>query len=457
MLSSLKNKLRYYEIIVYNKVILTKSYSLLRNFVLRHKYDHVVSDYEKVRQRIQAKALSGEKINVAFYILETNKWKYEGVYRLLEKDCRFNPYIVIVPYAAGAIIQNDYLSHMRKVYEYFKNRGYNVFLPYSKQENRILTKKESKEMNPDILFHMNCWHEYGKFVDFGYDHNMDCLQAYVPYAWMISNRYIEHFNRDFHNCLWKIYYETPLHVEMAKNHAINKGVNAVATGYPLLDAFFFPKKGGGDVWKPQGKRKKRIIWAPHHHMLEKNRCANFLGICDLMVEMAKKYEDQVQFVFKPHPELSKKLDEAIPGWNKERREAYYKLWETMPNTQVCLDEYVDLFLTSDAMIQDCGSFTAEYTCTYKPMLFLIANPGVVRDWNECGKAILENIYTSEKGKGIETFIKRVVIDGDDYMKAKRTDFINNYLRPQNSKGASMAIYENLLHELGMGEVLANGL
>jgi len=447
--SKLKNKIRYYEIVVYNKIILTKPYSLARNFLLRHKYDHVAEDYQKVLLRVREKALAGKMIDVAFYILETNKWKYEGVYRLLEKDPRFNPYIVVVPYAAGAIIQDNYVPHMLAVYEYFKSRGYNVFLPYSREENCVLSKKDCKELNPDILFHMNCWHEYGRFVDFGYDHNMDCLQAYVPYAWMISNRYIEHFNRDFHNKLWKVFYETPLHVEMAKKHAINNGVNAVATGYPLLDAFFFPQAEFKDPWKPQDKKKKRIIWAPHHHMLEKNRCANFLDICDLMVEMAKKYVDQVQFVFKPHPELSKKLDEAIPGWNKKRREAYYKLWESMPNTQVCLDEYVDLFLTSDAMIQDCGSFTAEYTCTYKPMLFLIANSGVVRDWNECGKAILENIYTSEKGKEIESFIKRVVIDGDDYMKAKRVEFINSYLRPKNSKGASMAIYENLLDELGL--------
>ena len=101
------------------------------------------------------------------------------------------------------------------------------------------------------------------------------------------------------------------------------------------------------------------------------------------------------------------------------------------------------------MIQDCGSFTAEYTCTYKPMLFLIANPGVVRDWNECGKAILKHIYTSEKGKEIETFIKNVVIAGNDYMKNDRTAFIDGYLRPSNPQGASRGIYDELTRELGM--------
>lgn len=87
---------------------------------------------------------------------------------------------------------------------------------------------------------MNCWHEYGKYKQFSYRHNWDKLQAYVPYAWMISARYIEHFNRDFHNCMWKIFYETPLHVNMSKQYAINKGINAVSSGYPMLDVFLIP-------------------------------------------------------------------------------------------------------------------------------------------------------------------------------------------------------------------------
>lgn len=449
MLRKIKNKIRYYEIIVYNKIILTSLYSIVRNILLRHRYDGIPGVYEKDLARVIDKSKSGEKINVAFYILETNKWKYEGLYRLLEKDSRFNPYIVIVPFAAGAVLGDDYVAHMHTVYDYFKSRGYNAYLPYSETEKRVFGKCDARELNPDILFHMNCWHEYGQFVDFGYMRNMDALQAYVPYAWMISNRYIEHFNRDFHNRLWKVFYETPLHVEMAKKHAINRGVNAVASGYPMLDAFFFPQKNYSDPWKHQEKKKKRIIWAPHHHMLEKNRCANFLDICDMMVEMAKKYVDDVQFVFKPHPELAKKLDTCIPGWNESRRKEYYHLWESMPNTQVCLDQYENLFLTSDAMIQDCGSFTAEYTCTYKPMLFLIANPGVVKDWNECGKAILEHIYTSEKGKGIENFIKNVVINGRDHMKEDRIAFVDRYLRPSNPAGASAEIYQCLLRELKM--------
>ena len=55
MLASLKNKVRYYEIVVYNKIILTKTYSLVRNFVLRHKYDRVVKLLEFIKDNIERK------------------------------------------------------------------------------------------------------------------------------------------------------------------------------------------------------------------------------------------------------------------------------------------------------------------------------------------------------------------------------------------------------------------
>lgn len=436
-------------IVLYNKIILTKSFLYLYNFIFRNRYKRIPKNYAFVLEKIRSKVAKGGIIKVGFYILEASKWKYEGIYRLMEKDPRFDPYIVIVPFASGSVINKDYITHMYDAYDYFHSRRYKVFLPYSEKEKRVLGRSDTEELNPDLIFHMNCWHEYGHFNQFGYTGCMDILQAYVPYAWMISNRYIEHFNRDFHNRMWKIFYETPLHVDMAHRYAINKGINAIATGYPLLDVFFDKKYVPKDVWKKQTVKKKRIIWAPHHHMLEKNRCANFLYIYDTMVDIAKKYQDKVQFVFKPHPELAKKLDNCIPGWDEGRRKAYYKIWEEMPNTQICLGEYIDLFLTSDAMIQDCGSFTAEYTCTYKPMLFLIANKRVIKDWNECGKEIAKHIYTSDRGRGIETFINDVVINNNDYMKDERKIFIDTYLKPSNEKGASVAILNHLKSELNL--------
>lgn len=445
----LRNKFRLYAAIIYKKVVQSPCFIFTRNVVFKHRYDSIQSHYIDVLNKLREKAKGGEKISVAFYNWEMSKWKAEGLYRLLEKDERFDAYIVTVPFAGGAIKEQNYLSKMLKAYNYFVSTRHKTFLPYSVEKHRMLDKNDCLELNPDILFQMNCWHEYGKFKQFAYRNNTDSLQCYIPYAWMISNRYWEHFNRDFHNVMWRIFYETPIHVAMAKKHSIIKGENAITSGYPQLDMFFARSYVPKDVWKIRGRKIKRIIWAPHAFINDENKCSNFLFVCDLMLEIARKYMGQIQIAFKPHPELEKKLDYSIKGWNEKRRKAYYQQWADMPNTMICEGEYTDLFLTSDAIIHDCGSFTAEYLCTYKPMLFLEANKKVIAGWNECGKEIAKNIYLSEKGEKIDWFIKEVVINGDDYMKDQRIRFVDNYLKPHNDGGASVAIFDYLKKELKM--------
>lgn len=444
--------LRYYLIIIYNKIILTKIYQRLRNYLFKHKYDNLPSQYNKILNTIiKNKVKANIPINVAFFIHESSKWKYESIYRLMESNKHFKPYIVVVPFASGVIKGYHVIDKMIEVYHFFKDRNYNVYLPLSSDKKTIL-KLNGTPYEPDLIFYMNCWHECGKYKQFSYKSNLDKLQAYVPYAWMISNRLIEHFNRDFHNCMWEIFYETPIHVKLAQKTAINHGINAIATGYPLLDIFFNPTYKPKNVWKPQNKKKKRIIWAPHHHILEKNKCSNFLFIADMMVQLAQKYQDEIQIAFKPHPELAKKLDTSIIGWNERRRKEYYQKWASMPNTQLEEGEYIDLFLTSDGMIQDCGSFTAEYTCTYKPMLFLIANPNVTKEWNECGIEILKHLYTSDKGRNIEYFIKEVIIEGKDIMLPERQRFVDNYLKPKGNKNATQTIYDILIDKFKLNEI-----
>lgn len=443
--------IRYYAIIIYNKIILTPIYQRIRNYIFKHRYDKLPLQYNnKLNSIIETKVKANKPIKVAFFIHEAAKWKYEGIYRLLEKDKRFKPYIVVVPFASGVVKGYHVIDKMVEVYKFFNSRNYNTYLPLSLDHKTILELNKTP-YEPDLIFYMNCWHECGKYKQFSYRYNLDKLQAYVPYAWMISNRLIEHFNRDFHNCMWKIFYETSIHTRLAQKTAINHGVNAIATGYPLLDIFFDTTYKPQNIWKQQNKKKKKIIWAPHHHILEKNKCSNFLFISDMMVKLAQKYQNEIQIAFKPHPELAKKLDTCIPGWNEKRRKEYYKLWASMPNTQLEEGEYIDLFLTSDAMIQDCGSFTAEYTCTYKPMLFLIANSKITKGWNECGIEILKHLYTSPRGKNIESFIKEVVIEENDFMQTERQNFIDNYLKPQANKNASEMIYSILLDQFKLNK------
>jgi hypothetical protein len=138
--------------------------------------------------------------------------------------------------------------------------------------------------------------------------------------------------------------------------------NGVVTGLPDTDDLIASTSEQPDPWKTVegGKRLKRVIWAPHHSVGSGDHAgmdySTFLEYADFMLEMARKYADRIQFAFKPHPLLRNNLRAC---WPEEKIDAYYRQWETLPNTQLELGSYKGLFVHSDAMIPDCGSFTIE--------------------------------------------------------------------------------------------------
>ena len=130
------------------------------------------------------------------------------------------------------------------------------------------------------------------------------------------------------------------------------------TGATVYDKFLDKNYKPKNVWKRQEKIKKKVIWAPHHSIISNPdlEYSLFLEVCDIMPVLAKRYENKIQFCFKPHPFLIRKLYQL---WGKYKTDAYYQLWDSMPNTQYENGEYIDLFMTSDAMIHDCDSFRFE--------------------------------------------------------------------------------------------------
>jgi CDP-glycerol glycerophosphotransferase (TagB/SpsB family) len=107
-----------------------------------------------------------------------------------------------------------------------------------------------------------------------------------------------------------------------------------------------------------------------------------------MKELAVKYRSQVSIAFKPHPVLRSRLEEL---WGREKTDEYYRFWEELDNTFVADGEYAALFAASDAMIHDCGSFTAEYLYTGKPVLYVFRHDRRATE-NEFGRRALRAHY-----------------------------------------------------------------
>jgi CDP-glycerol glycerophosphotransferase (TagB/SpsB family) len=152
----------------------------------------------------------------------------------------------------------------------------------------------------------------------------------------------------------------------------------------------------------------------------------------------------VQFAFKPHPVLKFRL---LNLWGAERTESYYRQWQTLPNTQLEEGYYNDLFLTSDAMIHDSITFTAEYIYTRKPVLFTVRDSSMENCWNEFGDKAFNLHYRAYSESDIENFINDAVLNGNDPKAADRTAFYSEYLYPKDGIMPSEKIYNILEKEI----------
>ena len=243
------------------------------------------------------------------------------------------------------------------------------------------------------------------------------------------NTYKANYDLIFHNLVGLYFLETDFNKQMAIEHSRNHGVNVEVCGYLATEVFLRDDYSPVDRWKTQNVAKKKIIWAPHHTIDSTFEMSTFMLHCDDMLALAEKYKDKVQFVFKPHQLLKFKLQQE---WGQEKTDAYYNKWASMENTQLEETSYIDLFLTSDAMIHDCGSFTTEYLFTRKPVMYLTHDDKYKERFSPLGLKAFECHYIGDTLEKIDGFIQDVVLNGNDPMKGCRDDFYKSYLYPNDN-------------------------
>jgi hypothetical protein len=407
-------------------------------------YTIKMTQYKQKKALIKVRLKSkNERIKVAFFALSSAVWKYEGIYRLMETDQRFEVIILICPIVNFG--RENMLLEMKKAYKYFSENGYNTIKTYDENTNKYLDIK--RKIQPDIIFYTNPYK--GLILKKYYITNFkNYLTCYAHYSFRSANRNNTHYNQLFQNLLWKAFSETKIHNSLAITHSRNKGKNVELTGYPGLDYLSFFGREKNNVWKNPDTKLKRIIWAPHHTIEEKGELhySNFFKYHQFMLDIAKKYKDKIQIAFKPHPMLQAKLF-IHDDWGKYKTEKYFNMWNEGENTQAETDDYIDLFNTSDALILDSHSFIVEYLCCNKPSLFQFADKNVRDRLNIFGKMAIEQHYSSEKEEDVVRFIENVVIKGEDTMCNQRETFFNSYLKAPNNVSASKNIFNVICKEI----------
>lgn len=397
------------------------------------------SNWEKQQEAyaIEVNRLIGTKepLKVVFMVLYSAVWKYDSVYKLMEKDPRFDPMILVCPIADYG--KDHMLEYFRPTVEMFKKKGYKVMSAYNEETNSFI---DVKKLNPDLLMYAFQWSSH---VDKRY--NVYTLRKYLkcyvnysfknnPFEWSIAS--------PVQGLMWMYFSECEDNKKLAQSFNEKEFHNIHVVGYPIYDEVQALNPTGSD-WKKKDKNFKRIIWAPHHSIEGGGdiRLSTFLLFADIMLEFKEMYKDKVLFAFKPHPQLRPTLYRN-KDWGKERTDAYYKAWADGENTSFVSGEYIDLFKSSDGMIHDSHSFTVEYLYVDKPVMFM-TNYDRESQCNAVGQKAFAAHYHGTSRDDIQRFIEDVIIGGNDTLQEKRHQFYNDILVPPNGK----SVAENIIDEI----------
>lgn len=407
---------------------LRSALSSVRNLIQLYRYRSSIPD--KVASMRQKPI-----IRVLFVISEISLWKTEDLYCEMLRHPRFEPILGVTLLTADK--PGEAIRKFNCLTEYLTGRNY--------EYEELYGNDIKNNIKPDIIFYQQ---PYDGLFDpnLFYQNNNEALFCNVYYAfntigqkWVASSPYL-------HHC-WQIYYENKVAMDYCESimPSISRD-KARLTGLPFQNSLEKDKNEFSDPWKPQDSPKKRIIWAPHHTIPAANNnlldYSTFLDVADIMIDIAVKYKDQLQFAFKPHPFLLKKLYNV---WGKEKTDSYYRKWAEMENTQLETGDYHSLFKHSDAMIHDCGSFTIEYLYTGNPVMYLSNGLPHIDTLNAFGKAAYDTHFIGSSKADIMSFVNDL-ISGKDALKTERETFLKEYLTVPETGNASLNIINCILNK-----------
>ena len=403
----------------------------------RKKFDECVL---KANRNAISKLRDKEIIHVGFLVYSASIWPYDSLYRLMENDRRFEPIIVICALNDGT--DRTILEQYNTTKEWFLKKNCNVLGIFRENENLIWDK-----LNLDMVFSaipytnlLPSKFEYGEL-------RVNIPIIYIPYGAAINEMSDRYFNMKIHNIAWKLFYETDIQKNIAEKKADNNGVNVIVSGYPKMDVYFEKgDKNFSNLWKGNDNAKK-IIYAPHHSLMRKtSRYATFDENYLFMLDYVRNHTNDTSWIIKPHPLLKKACLEYGLFKSEEEYDRYLNEWEALPNAKVVLTgDYLEYFISSDAMVLDSESFLYEYQYTHKPLLFL-TRP--TQSFNEFGRKLLNILYKVPGGdkEKIFEFLDNVVLNGNDTMESIRLEFFNEYLdyrKQNNGLGAGEFIFAYL--------------
>lgn len=396
-----------------------------RNNIKKHKsYLKSKKNHKRILKSIKNK----KTVKIVFPVVHPSSWKADSIFKKMQQHPFFEPIIFICPYKFyGAEKMWEYLNLTT---EFFKRKNMPMLSSYDDVKKNWI---EIEQLSPDFIFFTNPHNiTFSKYYDHLFSNFLTC---YLPYHHEVGSGGDTdvQYNQIFHNNMWKIFATHEHSREYYRKYCAAKAKNVVVTGYPAMENIYH-RSIKHNAWKTNDNRLK-IIFAPHHTIInDVLSYSNFLKYADKFIDLAKEMKDSVVWSFKPHPILRSKLN-VIESWGKDRTDQYYSFWQEQEFTQFNDDEYDDLFLGSDAMIHDSGSFLAEYLYLKKPVAYMMSEQNQMKmesgyspgDYTKFGALALNACHLIKSFNEIKLFIENQVKNKE--LQPSHKEFLESEVNP----------------------------
>ncbi len=212
---------------------------------------------------------------------------------------------------------------------------------------------------------------------------------------------------------------------------------------------------------PYTTTKKKVLicfhWTISSYGTGRNHTV-LLSLGNDILNICLKYQDKIEFVFRPHQILFDLycgiINNKLFRLDVTEKYSYYKeavdkareiLFKISTNFPLISDiDYIPWFKYSDAMIHDCGSYRCEYLYMNKPVAYLASKNNLdSTEWSEMGKDAMNChtlLYNKEQ---FENFLIDLLENKDDKEEI-RLKYKEKYIDIHMDKTPSEKIIESLL-------------
>ena len=394
-------------------------------FLLK-EYPKQEKHYNTICKKLKEKIRTKQKIRVAFMVIYDEIFYAKRIFEKMLNDDIFDPSIIIAPDVCRG--KENMLYQLEKSYQaYTALYDKEVFRGYEKENDQYIDYSNSFDIFCFCNPYDNMTHA---FFQVDYIRTKDALTFYLEYFHIGVFYYglLHVIPLPTMSLFWKIFTESNISFNEYKINQIIRGKNVFVSGFYGYDEY--------NVLKKTVHQRKCIIIAPHHTIGKENKdtleLSNFLEYAGFFLELPRIYAD-IDFIFRPHPLLVPRL-KRDDIWGVEKTNSW--LDNLLTNRNVTYSkggDFYELFINSDAIIHDCGSFTLEYLFTGYPCCYILKkNKPLKTVFTKFGIRCLDQYYHAYNKDDIISFLDNVVLKNIDPLKNKREGFARKYLYQNHS-------------------------